>query len=224
MARGSVRPVDDGALVAVLHEAADAVGRALASLDDWGPTGRRSQYRSDVVADAAALDVMEAAAMGALSEESGVHDADREILVVLDPVDGSTNGSRGLPWYATSLCALDGDGPRASVVVNQATGARYQAVRGGGARRDGEPIRPSRCTELGQAVVGFAGYCPEHLGWGQFRALGALLVCQEAGAVIADAHGRDLVVRGFEDRRTPLAAATPELLSEVSRRREALVA
>ncbi len=256
MARGSVRPVDDGALVAVLHKAADAVGRALASLDDWGPTGRRSQYRSDVVADAAALDVIEAAGMGVLSEESGVHDADREILVVLDPVDGSTNASRGLPWYATSLCALDGDGPRASVVVNQATGARYEAVRGGGARRDGEPIRPSGCTELGQAVVGFAGYCPEHLGWGQFRALGAaaldlcavadgaldayvdcgsdahapwdylgaLLVCQEAGAVVADAQGRDLVVRGFEDRRTPLAAATPELLSQVSRRREALVA
>ena len=26
--------------------------------------------------------------------------------LVLDPVDGSTNASRGLPWFATSLCAV----------------------------------------------------------------------------------------------------------------------
>ena len=33
------------------------------------------------------------------------------VCVVLDPVDGSTNASRGLPCWATSLCALDADGP-----------------------------------------------------------------------------------------------------------------
>ena len=175
-------------------------------------------------------------------------------MVVLDPVDGSTNASRGLPWYATSLCALDGDGPRAAVVANQATGVRYEAVRGGGARRDGQPIGPSGCTDVGHALVALADFCPEHLGWAQARVLGAaaldlcgvaageldayldcgrdshapwdylgaLLVCQEAGAAVADAAGRDLVVRGYEDRRTPLAAATPELLDDVRRRRASL--
>ncbi len=75
-----------------------------------------------------------------LSEESGRHHADRPVTVVLDPLDGSSNAARGLPWYATSLCAVDAEGPLAAVVVNQVSGARYEAVRGGGARRDGEPI------------------------------------------------------------------------------------
>ena len=42
--------------------------------------------------------------------------------------------------------------------------------------------------------------------------LGGLLVCVEAGAVIAEASGRELVVTGYEDRRTVVAAATPQLL------------
>ena len=40
------------------------------------------------------------------------------------PVDGSTNCSRGIPYWGTSLCALDADGPLCALVVNGATGAR----------------------------------------------------------------------------------------------------
>ena len=246
--------MDDEELLTLLHQAASAVHGALEGLDDWGPTERPTQYRSDVVADAAALDVLVPAGLAVLSEESGIHHPERAVMVALDPVDGSTNASRGLPWYATSLCALDADGPRAAVVVNQATGTRFEAVRGAGARCDGRPIRPSRCTDLGDAMVGLAGHCPRRLGWRQYRALGAaaldlcavaagsldayidcggdqhapwdylsaLLVCREAGAVVADAAGRDLVVRGHEDRRTPLAAATPALLDQVLEARASL--
>ncbi len=32
-------------------------------------------------------------------------------MVVIDPVDGSTNASQGIPWFATSLCAVDAEGP-----------------------------------------------------------------------------------------------------------------
>jgi hypothetical protein len=39
-----------------------------------------------------------------------------------------------------------------------------------------------------------------------------MLLCTEAGACIADALGRDLVALDHADRRTPVAAATPELL------------
>jgi hypothetical protein len=39
-----------------------------------------------------------------------------------------------------------------------------------------------------------------------------LLLCTEAGACVADAFGRDLVALDHADRRTPVAAATPELL------------
>jgi len=167
--------VDDTALLEVLHEAASAVRVALDGLSDWGSAQTRpGQYLSDLAADGAALEVLDRAGLGAMSEESGIHHRERDVVVVLDPLDGSTNASRSLPWYATSLCAVDEDGPRAAVVVDQAHGTRYEALRGGGARVDGAPLVPSGCTDLDDAVLGLSGYPPWRFGWRQFRALGAV--------------------------------------------------
>jgi len=191
--------VDDESLVAVLVDAAGAVARSLDGLEDWGLAGTRPwQYRSDLAADDAALAVLHHAGLAVLSEESGLTGPEHPILVVLDPVDGSTNAARGVPWFATSLCALDADGPRAAVVVNQASGDRYDAVRGCGARRNGAPLRPSPATEVGESMLALSGYPPRHLGWRQYRALGAsaLDLCAVASGVVdgfvdcsRDAHG-----------------------------------
>jgi fructose-1,6-bisphosphatase/inositol monophosphatase family enzyme len=166
--------MDDARLLRTLHDAATAVRTALDDVGDWRALGDRSgQYGIDLVADAVVLEVLEQAGLGAMSEESGLHHGDRPIVVVVDPVDGSTNASRGLPWYATSLCAVDADGPLAAVVVDQASGRRFEAVRGGGARLDGVALRPTGCERLGDAIVGLSGYPPRWFGWRQFRALGA---------------------------------------------------
>ncbi|HEX6394660.1 MAG TPA: inositol monophosphatase [Acidimicrobiales bacterium] len=158
----------------VLHDVVTAVAASLKGLDDWGLAGTRDgQYRSDLVADRAALEVIGAAGFGALSEESGFHDRDREILVVLDPVDGSTNASRDVPWWATSACAVDSEGPVAAVVANQAIGRRFEAIRGGGARLDGQTITPTNCETMGEAIVALSGYSHRWLGWSQYRVLGA---------------------------------------------------
>lgn len=240
--------MDDSELIDVLVAAAKAVRGALDGLADWGPAGTRAgQYFSDLAADEAAVKILREAGLGVLSEESGTTEGDADLVAVLDPVDGSTNASRGIPWFATSICVLDAEGPRAAVVLNQASGVRYDAVRGGGARRDGGVIRPSTKTSLDQSLVALSGYPEEHLGWRQFRALGAaaldlcavadgtvdayvdcsvdahgpwdylggLLVCTEAGAAVADVHSRPLAVRDHSGRRTPVAAATPELLDHV---------
>lgn len=167
-----------------LHDAATAVRAALDGLGDWSTAGTRpGQYRSDLAADAAALAVLDAAGLGVMSEESGLHHGDREVIVVLDPVDGSTNAHRRIPWFATSLCAVDRDGPWLALVVDQAIGVRYEAERGGGATVDGAPLTPSGCTDLADAVVGLSGYPPRHLGWRQLRALGAIALdlCAVAG-------------------------------------------
>jgi myo-inositol-1(or 4)-monophosphatase len=165
----------DGAfsVVKVLHEVVDAVGASLAGLEDWGLAGTTAgQYRSDLVADQAALEVLSPAGFSVLSEESGLHQAG-EITVVIDPVDGSTNASRKLPWWATSVCAVDGEGLLAAVVANQATGTRFEAVRGGGATRNGVRIAPSDCVAMNRAIVAFSGYPRHYLGWSQYRSLGA---------------------------------------------------
>jgi myo-inositol-1(or 4)-monophosphatase len=228
-----------------LQAVATTIAAELGALEDWGLAGTRAgQYRSDLAADEVAVAQLRAAGFGVLSEETGLHDADRDVVVVLDPLDGSTNASRGIPWFGTSLCAVDGEGPLAAVVVNLVSGARYDAVRGGGARVDGQPLRPSGERHLRGALIGLSGYPPRYLGWRQYRALGAaaldlcavaagvldgyldcshdahgswdylggLLVCREAGAVVADAAGRELVVLDHAARRTPVAAGTPDLL------------
>jgi len=46
---------------------------------------------------------------------------------------------------------------------------------------------------------------------GPWDYLGGMLICREAGAVVTDVYGEELVVRSHAARRTPLAAATPEL-------------
>jgi len=233
----------------VLIDAAKAIRSSLDDLNDWGPAGTRpGQYFSDLAADEAALRVLHGAGFGVLSEESEITNGEAEIIVVLDPVDGSTNASRGVPWFASSLCALDSDGALASYVVNQATGQAFGAVRGEGAWRDDgdgrRTIRPSERRALRESIVLTSGYPTHNYGWKQFRALGAaaldlcavatgiadawvdcsknahgpwdylggMLVCIEAGASVIDVEGRDLVVREHAGRRTPAAAATPELL------------
>jgi myo-inositol-1(or 4)-monophosphatase len=167
--------VDEVRLLQVLDEAVRAVRSALNGLDDWGPAGTRpGQYRLDLAADAAALPILHGAGLAVLSEESGVTgDASAALMAVIDPVDGSTNAHRGIPFYATSICVLDAEGPLVGVVVNQATGVHFEAVRGAGARRDGQAIRPSGCTELSSAIVGISGFPGLSPGWAQFRALGA---------------------------------------------------
>lgn len=164
-------------LLETLSQAVEAVGQALGAIpseDRRRPGQRAGQYHLDIVADDAMCAVLHGAGLAVLSEESGrTGPSDAELLVVADPVDGSTNASLGLPWFATSLCVLDAEGPLVALVTNLVDGTRYEARRGGGASRDGVPIGPSRCDRLGAAVVGVSGLPHRHPGWAQFRALGA---------------------------------------------------
>ena len=57
-----------------------------------------------------------------------------------------------------------------------------------------------------------------HDAHGSWDYLGGLLVCAEAGAPVADAAGRDLVVREHSGRRTPVAAASRGTALRTSRR------
>ena len=232
----------------LLHEVADAVADAFAGVRDFGPSGvRHGQYALDVVANDVALPLLRAAGLGVLSEESDFEAGSTGEIVVIDPIDGSTNASRGLPWFATAMCVVDADGPSVAVVANQASGERFWAVRGGGAFRDGMAITPSGCTDVSDSIIGLNGLPPHPLGYRQSRVYGAValdlcmvacgvldgyvdcvveahgvwdylastLICREAGASIVDLHGRDLVAMHHDERRTPIAAATPELLASL---------
>lgn len=235
---------------------AEAVGEGLGDVTDWGLSGKRDgQYGADLIADQIVLDALADKGFSVLSEESGLTIRTGGSIVIVDPLDGSTNASRGVPWYATSLCLVDDLGAAVGLVRNQANGVTYSAVRGGGAKCDNSPIHASSCVHISDAFLGLSGLPPRHLGWHQFRALGAsaldlclvaagaldgfidcsadahgvwdyaagVLICREAGADVVDALGRDLLVREPSLKRTPVAAATPQLMQQLVDARRSFV-
>lgn len=234
--------------LSLLHEVADAVAAAFVGVRDFGPSGRRpGQYSLDVVTNDAALAVLRRAGVGVLSEESEFETGATGEVVIIDPIDGSTNASRGGRYFATAMCLVDADGPAVALVANQATGERYWATRGGGAWCDGVRISPSECVDVTDSIIGLNGLPPHPLGYRQSRVLGAValdlchvaagvfdgyvdcvdeahgvwdhaasvMICREAGAHVVDLLGRELIVLDQAARRTPIAAATPELLAQL---------
>jgi fructose-1,6-bisphosphatase/inositol monophosphatase family enzyme len=185
--------------LALFGSIADAVGEGLRVVTDWGPSGQREgQYSADLIADQIVLAALADADLSVLSEESGLTIRGSADLVIVDPLDGSTNASHGVPWFATSLCLVDADGAAAALVRNQANGETYTAIRGQGAWCGDTKLSASRCTDLADAFVGLSGLPPRHLGWRQYRALGAaaLDLCLVASGVLdgfidcsVDAHG-----------------------------------
>ena len=95
-------------------------------------------------------------------------------MAVVDPLDGSTNASRGLPWFATSLCVVDEHGPLVAVVADLVHSVRYEAIRGRGSFRDGEKLLRTDIPELSKSIIGISGLPPHNPGWAQFRSLGAI--------------------------------------------------
>lgn len=230
-------------LIGLFDELAAALLTRLDQQRDWGLTGTvPGQYEHDVVADELIVAPLLEAGLRVLTEESGISGTG-DITVVVDPIDGSTNAARGLPWFATSLCAVDADGPLASGVYNLALGDRYAAIRGEGTEQS-----PSDCQKLSDAIVSFSGWPDRHLGWRQYRAygaaaldlcsvatgtfdafidvdaahgvwdyLGAWLFCKESGCAIGELNDDELVVVETQARRGPIVAATPELLADIKR-------
>jgi histidinol-phosphatase len=116
---------------------------------------------------------------------------------IVDPIDATANYARGIPVWAT-LIALQVDGAVVLGVVNApALGERYEAVRGGGARMNGRPIKVSEVGEIGEAQLFYAGvkrWLRDETGEGA----AALSVLSEAPRTrgFGDFWGHTLVARG----------------------------
>ena len=93
-----------------------------------------------------------------MSEELGVAEwgGGGPPYVVVDPLDGSLNASRGYPCYSSSVALASS--PRlvdveAAAVMNLLTGDLYCAVRGEGATVNGRRATASRVTRLSEALI-----------------------------------------------------------------------
>ncbi|MGA9387522.1 MAG: inositol monophosphatase family protein [Candidatus Bathyarchaeia archaeon] len=95
-----------------------------------------------------------------ISEESGVKKYGKhlkECYVTADPVDGTTNLTRGIPFYATSIAISTKpmlSTVHAALVADLFHDVTYTAQKGKGAYRNGKEVTPSDNTSLEEAVIG----------------------------------------------------------------------
>jgi myo-inositol-1(or 4)-monophosphatase len=92
-----------------------------------------------------------------LAEEAGVVEEGDDVYVIIDPVDGSTNISRGIGLCAIAIAVAPlpyFEEVEIGIVKDIVSGKTYYALRGGGAYLDGAKVSPSHIVELSEAIVG----------------------------------------------------------------------
>lgn len=90
---------------------------------------------------------------GIISEESGREHDEREWRWVIDPLDGTTNFSMGLPAFCVSIALEHNKEAVLGVVYAPYLGECFYAVKGAGAWFNGNRIHCSDKSELSKAVV-----------------------------------------------------------------------
>ena len=103
-----------------------------------------------------------------LGEETGLTgDENADYRWIIDPLDGTTNFTRGIPHYAVSIACLFKGKLEHAVIVDPVRQEEFTASRGRGAQLNGRRIRVSDRTSLEGALLGtgipFKGHCDDKL-------------------------------------------------------------
>jgi myo-inositol-1(or 4)-monophosphatase len=91
-----------------------------------------------------------------LSEEGSDHQAagnDLDYRWIVDPLDGSINFSRGIPFSCISIALWRGMKPLLGVVYDMNRDELFSGFAAGGAWLNGEPVRVSDTQAIGQAIL-----------------------------------------------------------------------
>lgn len=96
---------------------------------------------TDLAAEKAILKVLSAESdYEIISEESGTLNRCCGPKWVVDPLDGTNNFARSLPFFAVSVGLMDWNESLAGVIIDPINQKEYYAVKGGGAFCNGEKI------------------------------------------------------------------------------------
>lgn len=116
----------------------------------------------DLVAESAIINTLKEHGISftLISEESGIEkygQAPNHNFVTSDPIDGTTNLVRGLPFYAISIAVSTKpiiNAIHTALVTDLVHGITYTAQKGKGAYRNNQKITPSETESLEEAVIG----------------------------------------------------------------------
>ena len=137
------------ASVAAAHVAAEFIRER--SVDRSGLNIREKQAADfvsevDTGAETRIREVLDRLVPGASivgEEMSPTASTEGETVFVVDPLDGTTNFLHGFPAYSVSIGAMSEGNIVSAVVLHIPQGDLFTATAGGGAFRDGQPIRVS---------------------------------------------------------------------------------
>lgn len=118
--------------------------------------------RIDLIAEKTLIETIEKEGFSCtfISEETGVReigDNPTNFYVTTDPIDGTTNATRGIPFMATSIAVSKKpylNQIETALVTDLFHNVTYTAKRGKGAHRNGAKIKPSELQSLDEAVIG----------------------------------------------------------------------
>lgn len=86
-------------------------------------------------------------------EEGGGGEIGKGRVWIADPLDGTTNYAHGLGIFSVSIALCENGEPRAGAVFQPVSQELFHARSGGGAFRNGLPIRVSPQKKMGQSLV-----------------------------------------------------------------------
>ncbi len=150
-------------LLGATAEVMEGVSKRVTRAERGKTVGVGASGDKTILADKEAEDVIlgalkNAGGLRVLSEEAGAAgDSSAQLLAVVDPLDGSSNFERGIPFYCTSVALVEGkrlSDVTLGVVRDLVSGDVYVARRDEGATKNGRPIRTSKVASPSQAVVG----------------------------------------------------------------------
>lgn len=186
-------------------------------------------------------------AAGWLSEETVDDPArlGRDLIWLVDPVDGTRDFIRGRSGWAVSVALISNGRPLIGSLCAPARGETWQAVAGQGARRNGAALRASTRQEFAGARVPAADLPKQDrmlvqvdqpnsialriamvaadeadlvatLRWGyEWDIAAAALIAREAGAAVSDAFGRKLDYNKPDPRAFGMIACAPDIHNSV---------
>lgn len=148
----------------ILEEAMKRAGKVL--LNHYGIPLEASVKESissvvteaDLASEHTIIEILESTSepFNIISEESGYRDHGSAYTWVVDPLDGTSNYAAGLPWFGVIMTLFHEEVPVQAAMYLPVEEQFYWAEKGGGAWRNGAPIRCSGSDELQELLVAYS--------------------------------------------------------------------
>ncbi len=95
---------------------------------------------------------------GIVGEEFAASAGNSEFTWVIDPIDGTANFLRGIPFWCVALACVDRSKPVVGVIHDPLHEETFHGYAGNGAYLNGTPIQISSCRSVSEGIFGVSSF------------------------------------------------------------------